>query len=649
VSNRFMIAFVCSALVGSAVLWWVPWPSNNAFLVLLAGRSPMLALALRWAWYAMGFSTPFVAVYVALRDMDCRTKASEKTVVHLPVYVEPELRDSLWLTLGEIHHERNQGPVSTPRWLNIPAGGLVTGLAVIGSQGSGKTSSVMHPAVKELFSTWAHDPERKIGGLILEVKGDICFEANRVLESVGRKDDYIELGFDSGWAYNPLASELDAYALASAVGSLIVNTFGRSLEPFWQMAYTNLIKFVILLYRLADGYVTFVDVYRAILKRELICEKIDAAKKKIEGERFLLFTKDDYKPRAKTLKGYGAKWDDVSDRFVAPWSPALENYVEKCTVPYEPMYVGPAEQDPVAKHMLQAVLTWYYDDYVQLEPKMRMNIAESITVFLSLFDSDYQLHQAFCPSQKRYENGDRVMRGFKDLIETGKVVAVNFPAAVNEGVAKIIGVLIKLDYERAVINRIPEMIKAPERYWRHTAMIVDEYQMVATAGERDSAGDDKFFSLSRQPKCIPIIAMQSISSLRSTLPGESWRTVLQLFRTKLFLTQTDDFSAQIAAELCGREDQYRAGFSLMESGHDSRITIDNQIKSRNTGVSTGKSYQPIRDYRFQVKDFMELPNYVGVVLAYNGRKPLPPTRVYLRPAYLDRSRSYFDHQAEGAI
>ena len=57
-------------------------------------------------------------------------------------------------------------------------------------------------------------------------------------------------------------------------------------------------------------------------------------------------------------------------------------------------------------------------------------------------------------------------------------------------------------------------------------------------------GDEKFFALSRQAKCIPIVATQSISSLRSTLPGESWRTLLQTFRTKIFLALSDDFSAK---------------------------------------------------------------------------------------------------------
>ncbi len=67
------------------------------------------------------------------------------------------------------------------------------------------------------------------------------------------------------------------------------------------------------------------------------------------------------------------------------------------------------------------------------------------------------------------------------------------------------------------------------------------------SGENDPSGDEKFFALSRQAKCIPIVATQSISSLRSTLPGESWRTLLQTFRTKIFLALSDDFSAKCAS------------------------------------------------------------------------------------------------------
>jgi hypothetical protein len=41
-------------------------------------------------------------------------------------------------------------------------------------------------------------------------------------------------------------------------------------------------------------------------------------------------------------------------------------------------------------------------------------------------------------------------------------------------------------------------------------------------GESDPTGDEKFFALPRQAKCIPIVATQSISSRRLTF---TWRIV----------------------------------------------------------------------------------------------------------------------------
>ncbi len=45
-------------------------------------------------------------------------------------------------------------------------------------------------------------------------------------------------------------------------------------------------------------------------------------------------------------------------------------------------------------------------------------------------------------------------------------------------------------------------------------------------------GAVKFLSLSRQPKCIPIVATQSVSSLKEALPNEGVKTLLQAFRSK---------------------------------------------------------------------------------------------------------------------
>ena len=57
------------------------------------------------------------------------------------------------------------------------------------------------------------------------------------------------MSLDSNFRYNPLYNDLDAYALAYGIASLLNNLFGKGKEPFWQQAYTNLVKFVILLHK----------------------------------------------------------------------------------------------------------------------------------------------------------------------------------------------------------------------------------------------------------------------------------------------------------------------------------------------------------------------------------------------------------------
>ena len=131
-------------------------------------------------------------------------------------------------------------------------------------------------------------------------------------------------------------------------------------------------------------------------------------------------------------------------------------------------------------------------------------------------------------------------------------IAEKLGIAMNPGLARIIGVMLKLDFQRAVLQRIPKISAQPDRVWRDLMFVCDEYHAFATVGETDPTGDERPFALSRQARLIPIVATQSISSLRSVLPGdESWRTLLQCFRNKIFLATSDEFTARNAAELCG--------------------------------------------------------------------------------------------------
>ena len=164
--------------------------------------------------------------------------------------------------IGELHHPVVPRESERPSWLVVPETGLYTGVLIVGAVGSGKTSACMYPFAQQLLSWQADRPARRASALVLEVKGDFCHDVRRILEKAGRGDDYLEIGLGGAWQWNPLDDPLlDTYSLAYSVASLINQLFGKSREPFWQQAYTNLVRWIIELHRLLPGgWVTLQDV-----------------------------------------------------------------------------------------------------------------------------------------------------------------------------------------------------------------------------------------------------------------------------------------------------------------------------------------------------------------------------------------------------
>ena len=141
----------------------------------------------------------------------------------------------------------------------------------------------MYPYAKQLLAYRSRDPQQSIGGLVLEVKGDFCRKVRTILESARtRTDDYVEVNLNADYRYNPLYNDLDAYALAYNIASLLNNLFGKGKEPFWQQAYTNLVKFIIQLHKVAYDYVTLFDVYECAINPELLDRKIHEAEQLFE-------------------------------------------------------------------------------------------------------------------------------------------------------------------------------------------------------------------------------------------------------------------------------------------------------------------------------------------------------------------------------
>ncbi|MDE0177059.1 MAG: TraM recognition domain-containing protein [Gammaproteobacteria bacterium] len=668
-SWRVIAAFLLAVLV---LAWSVatrpfPAPGDVPLLDLIEFEDPGFYKVIRVWHLVMPSVMAFIGVMIVTSSyrlwFGSRTRGPRLGRGTLPRWPTSPGDDSPSLVVGELHHPTEPREITRPSWLTLPERGLYTGVAIFGAVGTGKTSACMRPFARQLLSWQAADPQKRAAALVLEVKGDFCHDIRADLEDAGRGGDYIELGLGGRWQWNPLASAMDSYSLAYTVATLLNQLFGKGKEPFWQQAYTNLIRWLIELHRaLPEQWVTFRDLYHCAINPDRIGQKIEQAR-----------TLDGPPPTswivASRLDVHRHRGDGLAEH---QWHPAGHDG-ERVRTLYDKDLLdtltargieATIEEDrrPPSEHAqrVAAIERWYQYDWLQLDSKLRTSIVEGVSVFLSMFDLP-DVARVFCPAAPRPAApvpddlppppgaAAPVATGLlkrlpplHQLIESGKVIALNMPAGANPALARTIGVLLKNAWLQTLLTR-PSQIKIhPNRYFRPAVFLCDEYQSFASVGEEDPSGDEKAFALTRQCRVIPIVATQSISSLKSVLPGQdAWRTLLQTLRTKVFLSLSDDSSAELASNMCGKVLRLSPSYSFTESAKPGFSVITARAGGAKGTLGTSKSYREQREPLFHARTFSLLENCQAVVLPYDGTNAQSATRVYLKPHYLPRDRPYW--------
>ena len=642
------------------------------------------------------------------------------------------------IVIGEVHHPVEAREIFSPSWLTIPERGLYTGVAIFGAVGSGKTSACMNPFARQLLGWQAGNPHLRAAALVLEVKGDFCHDIRQILVEAGRGQDYIEIGMDSRSQWNPLSAWwLDSYSLAYTVSSLLNQLFGKGKEPFWQQAYTNLVRWIIELHRVfPDRWVTLQQVYRCAIDPELFAAKIEAAEKLSDDlNTGTVFVKTDaLTPQLAQLEQWGWTPTPRSQKHQAVYTRPLEAKLEELKIAHEIVWEsGPGED---TRERVEAVKRWFVHDWQALDNKIKSSIVEGVSVFLSMFDMP-DVAKVFCPAAphitddpqaiilqaqiKRLEaekdaaaekagaaekaaepepvkaaqpeplkaaepepvkaaeaawvvteaepddktpdpstetNQDeeeapitRHVPPIYELIEQGKVLALNMPAGINPALSRAVGVMLKNAWLQALLMRPAKMKANPGSYFRPAVFICDEYQAFASVGEDDPSGDEKSFALTRQCRCIPIVATQSISSLRAVLgSSEAWRSLLQTLRTRIFLSLSDDASAKIASELCGQVAKIKESYTISETSKRSEVSpLSGRAGGGGGSMGATKSFREQREAVFHPRDFALLSNCQAICLPYDGAQSLEPRRVYLKPHYLPAEHSYWRAKEAGQI
>ena len=671
--DRLIRALLVVGGVSLACAWTRPgmFPEADPVAVLVRMNTPLFYRAVV-AWY---YVAPGVAVFLAgqfywslistSRIWFARMGVSLGLRPRLPRWPLSPTADGPAIVVGEVHHPTRAEESAAPEWLTIPERGLFTGVAIFGAVGSGKTSACLHPFARQLLSWQAGNPDRRAAALILEVKGDFCHDIRRMLIELGRGDDYIELSLDGRITWNPLsATWLDSYSLAYTVASLLNQLFGKGKEPFWQQAYTNLVRWIIELYRVLPGpdggvgWVTLRDVYHCAIDKTLFDEKIKEAKKFAESRSTpwvtIGLTESLAYPDA--LLQFDCKADPSNiDRLRTPATEDAIAFLTQHTIPHQRHRTEDAKTTDL-RLRVEAVTSWYNHDWNTLDTKIRTSIVEGVSVFLSMFDLP-DVARVFCPAAPvpvRRERGTRPA----PKKPTGEAAADEAPpterptlAGTNPALARAVGVMLKNAWLQALLRRPAKMKDEPGRYFRPAVFICDEYQAFASVGEDDPSGDEKAFALTRQCRVIPIVATQSISSLRSVLgSGEAWRTLLQTLRTRIFLSLSDEASAEMASKLCGQVAKIKSSYTINESSRQAGISLlSAQAGGGKGSVGASKSFQERREALFQPRDFALLGNCQAICLPYDGVQSLPPRRVYLKPHYLPNDLPYWTAKQQGRL
>ena len=655
-----------------------PMPGDDPMLDLVLYHTPNFYTVIVWWYYLAPAAAVIVGGLILIsvwRVWFSSWGVGIPNIGMLPQWpLSPDKDTGPAIVVGEVHHPVKAVESRNPKWLTIPERGLYTGVAIFGAVGSGKTSACMRPFAQQILSWQAGDPQRRAAGLVLEVKGDFCHEIRQILAETDREDDYIELGMEGSWQWNPLSAEwLDSYSLAYTVSSLLNQLFGKGKEPFWQQAYTNLVRWIIELYRVFPGHwVTLQQVYHCAIDKELFAAKIEEAEMYVKDLRdeTLVVSSLDFTPNA-LLLGEVGNWVPVGAAGTSLQTdniPAVEKLLKELQIDYRIEWTESLRASEI-RMRVEAVKRWYLHDWGMIDNKIRSSIVEGISVFLSIFDLP-DVARVFCPpppkkaaavasnaAQSHNEQPGIGMRlrqslpPLDELIESGKVLALNMPVGTNPALARAIGVMLKNAWLQSLLRRPAKMKAEPERYFRPAVFICDEYQSFASVGEDDPSGDEKSFALTRQCRCIPIVATQSISSLRSVLgSSEAWRTLLQTLRTRIFLSLSDDASAQAASALCGQVAKIKPSYTITESAKKSEVSLlSAQAGGGQGSVGASKSFREQREAVFQPREFSLLSNCQAICLPYDGARSLPATRVYLKPHYLPRMLPYWRAKAEGKL
>lgn len=158
----------------------------------------------------------------------------------------------------------------------LPERSLFQNVLVTGTIGAGKTSSCMYPFVKQLIEYECGNDNKKLGMLILDVKGNFYKQVEIYAEQFGRIDDLYVIELGGKVKYNPLDKpNLKPSVLANRLKTILTLFSPNNSESYWLDKAEEVLAECIKLCRLYNnGYVTFTEIHKLVNSPNYYNEKV---------------------------------------------------------------------------------------------------------------------------------------------------------------------------------------------------------------------------------------------------------------------------------------------------------------------------------------------------------------------------------------
>jgi hypothetical protein len=393
------------------------------------------------------------------------------------------------------------------------------GVHVFGGIGSGKTSG----SGKALASAYLR---AGFGGLVLVAKPDEVERWADYARANGRANSLILFGERGGGSFNFIAYEL-ARQGADGTGS-VVECLMRILEAarlsnsggthsnnaFWEDTTRQLLRNTIPILYAATGTVRIPDIIRFVASAPMSMEQLR-----------------------------DADWQSSSFMF--------QNLAAARTRPQRPL--DPGDFDKIAGY--------WHDEFSQLDPKTRSNIAISLSTVLDRFNRG-RLNKAFCTGTSLVP----------ELTFHGAIIVMDMSALTWNEDGIIAQQLFKYMWQRAVLarNALPQQHRdRPVFLW------ADEAQYFVNGFDTD------FHSACRSSRACSVYLTQSLPTYYAKMGGDNAKAkadmLLANFVTKVFHNNADPETNRWAADTLGRILQQRASYN------------EGQNTSRSMGLNEGEN------------------------------------------------------------